>query len=77
MTLTDPRLAHGVLPVLIWTTGPDGELRYTVVKGIASRERLPRQAEFVTSPQGQRLWTAAGKELAPAPNPFQLLHAKH
>ncbi|HEX6083138.1 MAG TPA: peptidase M4 [Thermoanaerobaculia bacterium] len=58
-------------------TGPDGELRYTVVKGIASRERLPRQAEFVTSPQGQRLWTAAGKELAPAPNPFQLLHAKH
>jgi two-component system cell cycle sensor histidine kinase/response regulator CckA len=28
MTLTDPRLAHGVLPVLIWTTGPDGACDY-------------------------------------------------
>ena len=28
MTLTDPRLAHGVLPVLIWTAGPDGRCDY-------------------------------------------------
>jgi PAS domain S-box-containing protein len=28
MTLTDPRLAHGVLPVLIWTAGPDGACDY-------------------------------------------------
>jgi PAS domain S-box-containing protein len=28
MTLTDPRLAHGILPVLIWTAGPDGACDY-------------------------------------------------
>ena len=28
MTLTDPRLAHDVLPVLLWTTGPDGACDY-------------------------------------------------
>lgn len=28
MTLTDPRLAHGLLPVLIWTAGPDGVCDY-------------------------------------------------
>ena len=28
MTPTDPRLAYGNLPVLIWTTGPDGACEY-------------------------------------------------
>ncbi|MGH7579181.1 MAG: PAS domain-containing protein [Gemmatimonadales bacterium] len=28
MTSTDPRLTHGVLPVLIWTSGPDGACDY-------------------------------------------------
>jgi PAS domain S-box-containing protein len=28
MTLMDPRLAHGTLPVLIWTAGPDGACDY-------------------------------------------------
>jgi two-component system, cell cycle sensor histidine kinase and response regulator CckA len=28
MTLTDPRLAHDVLPVLLWTSGPDGACDY-------------------------------------------------
>jgi PAS domain S-box-containing protein len=28
MTLTDPRLAHDVLPVLLWTAGPDGACDY-------------------------------------------------
>jgi two-component system, cell cycle sensor histidine kinase and response regulator CckA len=28
MTLTDPRLAHHVLPVLLWTAGPDGACDY-------------------------------------------------
>ena len=28
MTMTDPRLAHGVLPVLIWTAGSDGACDY-------------------------------------------------
>ena len=28
MTQTDPRLAHDVLPVLLWTTGPDGACDY-------------------------------------------------
>jgi two-component system cell cycle sensor histidine kinase/response regulator CckA len=28
MTLTDARLAHGILPVLIWTAGPDGACDY-------------------------------------------------
>jgi two-component system, cell cycle sensor histidine kinase and response regulator CckA len=28
MTLTDPRLAYGSLPVLIWTAGPDGTCDY-------------------------------------------------
>ena len=28
MTLTDPRLAHGSLPLLIWTARPDGWCDY-------------------------------------------------
>ena len=28
MTLSDPRLGHDVLPVLLWTSGPDGKCDY-------------------------------------------------
>lgn len=55
-------------------TGPNGDLRYTVVKGIASRERLPRQAEFLATRQGQAMWRTEGHSLAPIDEPFRLLH---
>jgi PAS domain S-box-containing protein len=50
MTLTDPRLAHGTLPVLIWTAGPDGACDYV----------NQRWAEFTGRPLSEMLgwgWT--------------------
>jgi PAS domain S-box-containing protein len=48
MTRTDPRLAHGSLPVLIWTAGPDGAIDY----------RNERWTAFTGGPPGAMLgWT--------------------
>ncbi|HEY7479725.1 MAG TPA: response regulator [Gemmatimonadales bacterium] len=45
MTPTDPRLDHSVLPVLIWTSGPDGAFDYL----------NPRWTEFTGRPVSQML----------------------
>ena len=45
MTLTDPRLAHGSLPVLIWTAGADGTCDYV----------NERWSEFTGSPAADLL----------------------
>jgi hypothetical protein len=55
-------------------TGPNGEVRYTIVKGTASRDRLSRQVEFLATRQGQTLWKMEGERLAPVDEPFRLLH---
>ncbi|HYO76612.1 MAG TPA: peptidase M4, partial [Thermoanaerobaculia bacterium] len=55
-------------------TGPNGDVRYTIVKGTASRDRLARQVEFLATRQGQAMWKIEGHSLAPLDEPFRLLH---
>lgn len=57
-------------------TGPNGDVRYTIVKGTASRERLASMEAFVDSKQGRTIWKVDGMSLAPDAEPFRLLHER-
>jgi hypothetical protein len=56
--------------------GPDGAIRYVISKSVLNEARLDRQRTFMSSERGRRLWTRANGRLAPAPQPFKLLHRK-
>jgi hypothetical protein len=53
--------------------GPEGEIRYVILKSAAGRERLRQQKEFILGAEGARYWEGEGMR-RPRPNPFQLLH---
>ncbi|HKS25595.1 MAG TPA: peptidase M4 [Thermoanaerobaculia bacterium] len=55
--------------------GPDGEVRYTVVKKVTHRERLEKQRDFITSPAGAQFWSFANGELAPVARLLLQLHS--
>jgi len=62
---------HGGATVI---TGPNGEVRYAIVKAIRSVDRLTRQAAFIASPEADRLWELKGTNLTSSAQPFRLLH---
>jgi hypothetical protein len=50
--------------------GPDGEVRYSIVKNLVAERRLPRMQSFARSPRGRQLWDSY---LSEKPT-FQMLH---
>jgi hypothetical protein len=54
-------------------TGPNGEIRYSIVKRVASANRLAAQKDFITG-AGSRFWAGRDGSYVPKGQPFQLLH---
>jgi two-component system, cell cycle sensor histidine kinase and response regulator CckA len=83
MTLTDPRLDHSVLPVLVWTSGPDGAFdylnqRWTEVTGRPVAEMLGwKWLDGVHPEDRERViveYSEAVSARAPARLEFRMLH---
>ncbi len=63
---------HGGATLIL---GPSGEVRYVIAKSVAGTGRVERRREFVTGPEGSRLWTPdASGQLQPRGNFFRMAH---
>ena len=62
---------HGGATVIL---GPDGEIRYTILKCVAGHGRLERRRDYLASLCGQRHWTLRGNAYVQQGNLFELLH---
>lgn len=57
-------------------TGPDGDIRYAIVKNLTSKTRIARMREYLDTTQAQTYWRLDGRDLRPQEQPFCLLHDK-
>ena len=53
---------------------PEGAVRYVIAKGVRSEVREQEQRQFMSSPEGRRIWMKRGNELAPREKVFALFH---
>jgi hypothetical protein len=54
--------------------GPDGDVRYAILKNVLSEERLNRQRAFMAGEAGRHYWRREGKALVPEKQLFKLVH---
>jgi hypothetical protein len=54
--------------------GPNGDIRYVVLKNILSDERVDRQRAFLSSEAGRRYWRRERNACEPEPQMFRMLH---
>jgi hypothetical protein len=54
--------------------GPDGDVRYAILKNVLSEERLNRQRAFMAGEAGRHYWRRDGKALVPEKQLFKLVH---
>jgi hypothetical protein len=54
--------------------GPDGDIRYAILKNVLSEERLDRQRQFILSDEGHRYWQADAGRYTPKKQLFRLVH---
>ena len=62
---------HGGSTIIL---GPNGEIRYVILKSLVGRDRLERRSEFLQSPIGQQYWEVRAGLLEPKKRLFRLLH---
>ena len=67
----EPFEYHGGSTIIL---GPNGEIRYVILKSLVGRDRLERRSEFLQSPIGQQYWEVRAGLLEPKKRLFRLLH---
>jgi hypothetical protein len=56
--------------------GPEGEIRYAILKSAVGADRLNRRPEFMASRQGSKYWTVVKNHYVLNGDFFHMLHAK-
>jgi hypothetical protein len=56
--------------------GPQGDVRYVILKSVVGANRLERRREFLQSDAGQQYWMRDNGSFTPKKNLFKLLHDK-
>ena len=56
---------------------PEGKIRYIISKHLAYANRVERQRDFLSNPEGSLFWQAAPGRCTPRPQLFRLLHELH
>lgn len=64
---------HGGSTVIM---GPQGEVRYVILKNVAGYQREERRQAFLNGEMGRRYWKDEGGWLVQRPKLFQLLHQR-
>jgi len=54
--------------------GPTGEIRYVVLKNVASAGKLQRRRDFFKTPCGQKYWHLSGRQWQPREGIFAMVH---
>ena len=67
----EPFEYHGGSTIIL---GPNGEIRYVILKSLVGRDRLERRREFLQSPIGKQYWEVRAGSLEPKKRLFRLLH---
>ncbi len=62
---------HGGATVIL---GPNGEIRYAILKSVAGHLRLDRRREFLASECGQRYWMVRGNAYESQGKLFEMVH---
>ena len=61
---------HGGATLIV---GPNGHVRYVIVKSVFGEERLEEQRAFISGP-GQRYWRVGTGEVTPRQDALKLVH---
>ena len=67
----EPFEYHGGSTIIL---GPNGEIRYVILKSLVGKDRLDRRREFLQSPIGKQYWEVRAGSLEPKKRLFRLLH---
>lgn len=62
---------HGGSTIIL---GPDGAVRYTILKSVVGANRVERRREFLMSETGKRFWSAGSGQFTPHTQLFKFLH---
>lgn len=62
---------HGGVTVIL---GPEGEVRYLVLKSVANAGRVKRRREFLQSEAGSRYWAVSANQYRPKDHLFRIIH---
>ena len=67
----EPFEYHGGSTIIL---GPNGEIRYVILKSLVGRDRLERRRRFLHTPIGKQYWEVRAGSLEPRKRLFRLLH---